>query len=104
MSWRTWFGRVPPARALHIPPALTLDAPVARTATRLARLQAVPPASSKPHARLAFSLVYPDRSGRPTLRAIGQVLPPGPRRGEDDAKTLHAVNFQTGDYLNVAIM
>jgi hypothetical protein len=94
--------------------------------------QAVPPAASKPHARLAFSLVYPDRAGRATLRPIGQarprlrsaaqrtpraahsappplplptqVAPAGaPRRGEDEAKSLHAVNFQTGDYLDVAI-
>jgi hypothetical protein len=27
----------------------------------------------------------------------------GPRRGDDDAKSLHAVRFQTGDYLDVAI-
>lgn len=65
--------------------------------------QAVPPALSRPYARLAFSLVYPDRNGRAMTRPIGQVLPAG-RRGEDDGKSLHGVNFQTGDYLNVAIL
>jgi hypothetical protein len=65
--------------------------------------QAVPPALSRPYARLAFSLVYPDRNGRAMTRPIGQVLPAG-RRGEDDSKSLHGVNFQTGDYLNVAIL
>ena len=65
--------------------------------------QAVPPALTRPYARLSFSLVYPDRNGRAMARPIGQVLPAG-RRGEDDAKSLHGVNFQTGDYLDVAIM
>ena len=65
--------------------------------------QAVPPALSRPYARLSFSLVYPDRNGRAMARPIGQVLPAG-RRGEDDATSLHGVNFQTGDSLDVAIM
>ena len=66
-------------------------------------LQAVPPASSRPHARLTFGLVYPDRSGRATLRTIGAVAG-GQRRGDDDGKSLHGVRFQTGDYLDVAIL
>ncbi len=64
--------------------------------------QAVPPAASRPNARLAFTLVYPDRTGRATLRPIGQVAGGG-RRGEEDGKSLAAANFQTGDYLDVAI-
>lgn len=43
----------------------------------------------------------PLSSSRPLLFQIGQVH--GSRRGPDDHKTLRGVNFQIGDYLDVAI-
>jgi hypothetical protein len=65
----------------------------------------VPPARDRLGARLSFSLVYPDRSGRPAMRAVGQVLGQSQRGGGEDAgKTLHEVRFQTGDYLDVAVL
>ena len=51
--------------------------------------------------RLGMSLVYPDKRGRPKLRAIGTVH--ATRKGSDDNKTLSQVKFQTGDFLDVAI-
>jgi hypothetical protein len=68
-------------------------------------VRAVPPARDRPGARLSFSLVYPDRNGKATLRPIGTVFAkPVSRGGEDERKTLHSVRFQTGDYLDVGIL
>ena len=67
--------------------------------------QAVPPARDRLGARLSFSLVYPDRRGKPTMRPVGYVLGQSARGGGEDAgKTLHGVRFQTGDFLDVAIL
>ena len=65
----------------------------------------MPPAKDRLGARLSFSLVYPDRNERPTMRQIGFVLGQSGRGGGEDAgKTLHTARFQTGDYLDVAIL
>ncbi|KDD74001.1 Sin3 associated polypeptide p18 [Helicosporidium sp. ATCC 50920] len=61
----------------------------------------VHPGAQRVSARLSFALVYPDRQGENVMREIGQVH--GSRRGPDDHKTLRGVNFQIGDYLDVAI-
>lgn len=56
-------------------------------------------------ARLSFALIYPDKTGRLVLREIGQTQA-FPRRGDplrDDNKTLDEVQFETGDFLDVAI-
>ncbi|RMZ52279.1 hypothetical protein APUTEX25_001669, partial [Auxenochlorella protothecoides] len=55
----------------------------------------------RPSVRLSFSLVYPDRRGRNVLRHVGVVH--SSRLGEDDVKTLRSINFQIGDFLDVAI-
>mmetsp|Transcript_769 Transcript_769/g.1825 ORF Transcript_769/g.1825 Transcript_769/m.1825 type:complete len:166 (-) Transcript_769:94-591(-) len=61
----------------------------------------VQPVARKPNARLAFSFVYPDRKGHSVMRAVGMVM--SGRPGDDDKKTLKVLNFQIGDYLDVAI-
>ncbi|KAK9804922.1 hypothetical protein WJX72_012184 [[Myrmecia] bisecta] len=61
----------------------------------------VMPAARRPNARLDFAFVYPDRKGRNVMRQVGSTN--STRVGGDDAKTLRSLNFQTGDYLDVAI-
>uniref|UniRef100_A0A061R694 Histone deacetylase complex subunit SAP18 n=1 Tax=Tetraselmis sp. GSL018 TaxID=582737 RepID=A0A061R694_9CHLO len=61
----------------------------------------VQPPARKPHARLSFSFVYPDRRGRNVMRQVGMVI--SGKQGDDDSKTLKQLNFQIGDYLDVAI-
>ncbi|KAL4427142.1 hypothetical protein ABPG77_001146 [Micractinium sp. CCAP 211/92] len=61
----------------------------------------VQPAARRPMARLSFAFVYPDRRGRNVMRQVGQVH--STRLGGDDSKTLKELNFQTGDFLSVAI-
>ena len=62
-------------------------------------LRAVPPANSKPRARLVFALAYPDRSGRPLMRQIGTVLPPGGQHVRaEELKTLRELRFETGAF------
>mmetsp|Transcript_35996 Transcript_35996/g.90920 ORF Transcript_35996/g.90920 Transcript_35996/m.90920 type:complete len:174 (-) Transcript_35996:252-773(-) len=53
-------------------------------------------------ARLSFAFVYPDRSGRNVMRQVGMVH--SSRVSDDDARTLKSLRFQTGDYLDVAIL
>mmetsp|Transcript_54142 Transcript_54142/g.171814 ORF Transcript_54142/g.171814 Transcript_54142/m.171814 type:complete len:191 (-) Transcript_54142:10-582(-) len=62
-------------------------------------VKAVRPEASR--ARLGFAFVYPDRRGNNVMRPVGSCF--SVRRGEDDDKTLQGLNFQTGDYLDVAI-
>ena len=61
----------------------------------------VQPAARRPQARLSYAFVYPDRRGKNVMRQVGQVH--ASRFGEDDAKSLQQLNFQTGDFLSVAI-
>lgn len=63
----------------------------------------VQPQARRKEARLAFALVYPDSRGRLTLRPVGTTFASG-KRSEDDRKTLHSLKFQTGDFLDVAIL
>jgi len=53
-------------------------------------------------ARLSFAQVYPDKQGDSKFRQVGSVH--SVQRGADDAKTLEELNFQAGDYLDVAIL
>jgi histone deacetylase complex subunit SAP18 len=46
--------------------------------------------------------VYPDKRGKNVMRHVGTVH--SRIKGEDDAKSLASLNFQTGDFLDVAIM
>ncbi|KAK9840666.1 hypothetical protein WJX81_008397 [Elliptochloris bilobata] len=65
-------------------------------------IQEVQPAARRQQARLEFALIYPDRRGRNVLREVGQTS--ATRRGPDDEKTLRDLNFQTGDFMDVAIL
>ena len=51
---------------------------------------------------LSFSLVYPNRDGRMVIRKVGEV--DGRRSSRDDKKTLHDLQFQTGDFMDVAVL
>eukprot|EP00898_Chlorokybus_atmophyticus_P001037 jgi/Chlat1/1934/Chrsp153S02242 len=63
----------------------------------------VEPSARRRDARLSFAFVYPDRRGRNVIRQVGYTSSI-PRRGEDDNKMLQQLNFQTGDFLDVAIL
>ncbi|KAK9827892.1 hypothetical protein WJX74_008041 [Apatococcus lobatus] len=52
-------------------------------------------------AKFEFAFVYPDRRGRNVLRQVGATH--STRPSDDDLKTLRELNFQTGDFLDVAI-
>lgn len=54
--------------------------------------------------RLSFSFVYPDKRGQNVMKEVGVVWAEPSRRGPDDAKQLHQLSFQTGDFLDVAIL
>lgn len=63
----------------------------------------VAPSARKRDARLSFAFVYPDRSGRNVIRTVGMTYStPSGRRG-DDFRSLEELQFQTGDFLDVAI-
>eukprot|EP00246_Nothoceros_aenigmaticus_P010117 TRINITY_DN26448_c0_g1_i1.p1 TRINITY_DN26448_c0_g1~~TRINITY_DN26448_c0_g1_i1.p1 ORF type:complete len:154 (-),score=19.20 TRINITY_DN26448_c0_g1_i1:202-663(-) len=64
----------------------------------------VAPAARRRDARLSFAFVYPDRRGRNVIRNVGLTYANGSRRGGDDLKTLADLSFQTGDFLDVAIL
>jgi histone deacetylase complex subunit SAP18 len=65
-------------------------------------IQEVRPEAKGGRVRLTFSFVYPDHKGNNVMRRVGAVH--GAKPGPDDHKTLHLLSFQTGDYLDVAIM
>lgn len=65
-------------------------------------IKEVQPLARNRMAKLSFAFVYPDRRGHNVMRQVGQVH--STRPSEDDNKTLQSLNFQTGDYLDVAIL
>lgn len=65
-------------------------------------LKEVKQAARAPRTRLSFSLVYPDRYGRYVIRQVGVVHALKP--SEDDLKTLKGLKFQTGDFMDVALL
>lgn len=65
-------------------------------------IKEVQPSARRPGAKLSFAFVYPDRKGHNVMRQVGITF--STRPGEDDHKTLRSLNFQTGDFLDVAIM
>ncbi|KAF9685758.1 hypothetical protein SADUNF_Sadunf03G0087300 [Salix dunnii] len=62
----------------------------------------VAPEARRRNAKLSFAFVYPDKHGRFVLRVVGMTHSSG--RRPDDLKALAELNFQIGDYLDVAIM
>lgn len=53
-------------------------------------------------ARLSFSFVYPDTSGKNVVRYVGTVSIN--KRTTEDKRTLQSLRFETGDFLDVAIL
>ncbi|GAB2300930.1 hypothetical protein Dimus_034965 [Dionaea muscipula] len=64
----------------------------------------VHPEARKREAKLSFAFVYPDRYGRFVVRQVGMTYSNGNKRNLDETKALSELNFQIGDYLDVAIL
>src|SRR5688500_20035510 len=54
------------------------------------------------HDALPISFVYPDKRGQNVVRVVG--VTSNSRRFEDENRTLQSLRFETGDYLDVAIL
>jgi histone deacetylase complex subunit SAP18 len=65
-------------------------------------LQDVRPDAKNSNARISFSFVYPDRTGKNTMRNVGVLH--ATRPSNDDNATLRDLKFQTGDYLSIAVL
>ncbi|GMH09453.1 hypothetical protein Nepgr_011294 [Nepenthes gracilis] len=64
----------------------------------------VSPAARRRDAKLSFAFVYPDKHGRFVVREVGKTYSYGNGRRLDEGKALAELNFQIGDYLDVAIL
>lgn len=65
----------------------------------------VAPAARRRDAKLSFAFVYPDRRGRNVVRQVGVTYAyPNARRPDEGNKALADLSFQTGDFLDVAIL
>ncbi|CAK9159860.1 unnamed protein product [Ilex paraguariensis] len=65
----------------------------------------VAPESRRRDAVLSFAFVYPDRNGRFVVREVGRTFShPNGRRPDNGSKALGDLNFEIGDYLDVAIL
>ncbi|GAA0150525.1 hypothetical protein Leryth_015514 [Lithospermum erythrorhizon] len=64
----------------------------------------VDPEARRRDAVLSFAFVYPDKLGRFVVKEVGMTYSyPNPRRPDDGSKALGDLDFQIGDYLDVAI-
>lgn len=52
---------------------------------------------------LSFAFVYPDKTGKNVVRKVGETQN-NLQNSETDMKTLAELKFETGDYLDVAIL
>ncbi|KAL5748624.1 hypothetical protein ACOSP7_025667 [Xanthoceras sorbifolium] len=64
----------------------------------------VAPEARRRNAKLSFAFVYPDKRGRFVLRQVGMTHSYGNGRRLDDSRALAELNFEIGDYLDVAIL
>lgn len=64
----------------------------------------VAPEARRRNAKLSFAFVYPDKRGRFVLKQVGMTHSYGNGRRLDDSKALGELDFQIGDYLDVAIL
>ncbi|KAJ8602182.1 hypothetical protein CTAYLR_003514 [Chrysophaeum taylorii] len=64
------------------------------------------PQIRRPRCELSFAIVYPDRQGRAVVKEVGRlwVQTSSSRSTVDDTRTLHSLRFQTGDYVDVAVL
>lgn len=65
-------------------------------------IKEIKPQARSGSARFSFSFVYPDRRGKNVMKNVGVVH--STRFGEDETKTLKSLSFQTGDFLDVAML
>ncbi|KAK7274649.1 hypothetical protein RIF29_15745 [Crotalaria pallida] len=63
----------------------------------------VAPSARRRNAKLSFAFVFPDKNGRFKVQEVGKTLSFGTGR-LDDGKALADLNFEIGDYLDVAIL
>ncbi|KAH9777586.1 Histone deacetylase complex subunit SAP18 [Citrus sinensis] len=64
----------------------------------------VAPEARRRNAELSVAFVYPDKHGRFVLKQVGMTHSYGNGRRLDDSKALAELNFESGDYLDVAIL
>lgn len=64
----------------------------------------VAPEARRRDARLSFAFIYPNRQGNNIFRVVGSTFSSQSRTTTDDEKTLHELGFQTGDFLDLAIL
>jgi len=65
-------------------------------------IKGVRPTARRKDAKLSFAFVYPDKDGKNVVRQVGSTF--STRRSDDDKKTLAFLKFETGDFLDVAIL
>eukprot|EP00823_Brevimastigomonas_motovehiculus_P009395 TRINITY_DN9058_c0_g1_i1.p1 TRINITY_DN9058_c0_g1~~TRINITY_DN9058_c0_g1_i1.p1 ORF type:complete len:138 (+),score=9.89 TRINITY_DN9058_c0_g1_i1:36-416(+) len=53
-------------------------------------------------AKFSFAFVYPDKRGKNVLKTVGYTF--SNRTSPDDNRTLASLKFETGDFLDVAIL
>ena len=58
--------------------------------------------AQQPNCRLSLAFVYTDGIGDVHMRNVGIVH--STKRGRDDEKVLKTLRFQTGDFLDIAIL
>ena len=65
-------------------------------------LKEVSPSARERNSQLSFAIVYPDKRGTLVLKEVGIIH--SLRKGEHDDKNLAGLHFQTGDFLDVAVL
>ena len=60
------------------------------------------PSARDRNSQLSLAVVYPDRRGVMVLKEVGIIH--ALRHGPDDLKTLEKLQFQTGDFLDCAVL
>lgn len=61
-------------------------------------------AARRRSARVSFAFVYPDKRGRYVMKEVGRVSCSGMAKADDGNRSLASLHFQTGDFMDIAIM
>lgn len=65
----------------------------------------VAPEARRRDVTLSFAFVYPSKTGRLVVKEVGRTSSiPNPRRPDDSKMALRDIDFEIGDYLDVAIL